>query len=98
RKNYKQKGEFLDKWVRRTEVRFEQLMEWSLEFKQEAARFSPGVVEQVVLEAKYAGYIDRQAAQVERFHRLESKPIPPTFDYAAVPQLRHEAKEKFQEI
>ena len=51
-----------------------------------------------MLEAKYAGYIDRQAAQVERFQRLESKPIPPHFDYAAVPQLRAEAKEKLARV
>jgi tRNA uridine 5-carboxymethylaminomethyl modification enzyme len=56
------------------------------------------VVEQVVLEAKYAGYIGRQAAQVERFQRLESKPIPPHFDYHAVPQLRTEAREKLARI
>ena len=55
-------------------------------------------IEQVVLETKYAGYIDRQAVQVERFQRLESKPIPAHFDYAAIPQLRTEAKEKFTRI
>ena len=66
--------------------------------KQEAASFSNTVVEQVVLEAKYAGYIDRQAAQVERFQRLEGKAIPATFDYHAVPQLRFEAKEKLHTI
>ena len=38
--------------------------------------FAPDVVEQVVLEAKYAGYIDRQAAQVERFQRLEVEADP----------------------
>jgi tRNA uridine 5-carboxymethylaminomethyl modification enzyme len=56
------------------------------------------VIEQVELETKYAGYIERQAAQVERFHRLESKPIPAHFDYAALPQLRAEAKEKLARI
>jgi tRNA uridine 5-carboxymethylaminomethyl modification enzyme len=60
--------------------------------------FAPAVVEQVVLEAKYAGYVDRQASQVERFQRLESKPIPPHLDYAALPQLRVEAKEKLSRI
>ena len=58
----------------------------------------PPCVEQVVLEGKYAGYIDRQAAQVERFQRLESKPIPAHFDFAAVPQLRAEAREKLRRI
>ena len=55
-------------------------------------------MEQVILEAKYAGYIDRQAAQIERFQRMESRPIPAHFDYAAVPQLRAEAKEKLGRI
>jgi tRNA uridine 5-carboxymethylaminomethyl modification enzyme len=56
------------------------------------------VVEQVVLEAKYSGYIHRQAQQVDRFRRLESKPIPGYFDFAAVPQLRAEAREKLARI
>jgi tRNA uridine 5-carboxymethylaminomethyl modification enzyme len=65
----------------------------------EVSRDAPaGAVEQVVLETKYAGYIDRQAAAIERFQRLESKAIPPHFDYAAVPQLRAEAKEKLSRI
>ena len=54
--------------------------------------------DQVILEAKYSGYIDRQAAQVERFQRMESRPIPATFDYQAVPQLRTEAQEKLTRI
>ena len=58
----------------------------------------PDVVEQVVLEAKYSGYIDRQAAEVERFRRLEDRRIPPHFDYAAVHQLRHEAREKLSRV
>ena len=59
---------------------------------------SAEAVEQVVLEAKYSGYVARQAAQVERFQRLESKAIPAHFDYAAVPQLRAEAREKLARI
>ena len=58
----------------------------------------PDVVEQVVLEAKYSGYIDRQAAEVERFQRLENRRIPATFDFAAIPQLRHEAREKLDRV
>src|SRR5262249_36798102 len=59
---------------------------------------APDVREQVKLEAKYSGYVQRQADQIERFQRLESKPIPPHFDYAAIPQLRIEAKEKLGRI
>ena len=97
-KTYKYEGDTLEKWLKRTEIQFEQLLAWNCEFKQAAVRFPPAVIEQVMLEAKYAGYIDRQAAQVEKFHRLESKPIPTTFDYHAIPQLRQEAKEKLHAI
>ncbi len=57
-----------------------------------------GAIEQVTIEAKYGGYIDRQALQVERFRRLEHKTIPESFDYRAIPQLRAEAREKFHRV
>ena len=59
---------------------------------------APDVVEQVALEAKYSGYVERQAAQVERFRRQESRAIPEHFDYDAIPQLRAEAREKFHRV
>ena len=40
----------------------------------------------------------RQAEQVERFRRLEHKPLPANLDYAAVPQLRAEAREKLRRV
>jgi tRNA uridine 5-carboxymethylaminomethyl modification enzyme len=58
----------------------------------------PDVVTQVVIGAKYGGYIGRQKEQIERFRRLEDKPIPPALDYRAIPQLRVEAREKFERI
>jgi tRNA uridine 5-carboxymethylaminomethyl modification enzyme len=87
-------GDSLETWLKRTATPWEQVSAWC----PEVAGFAKDVIEQVVLEAKYAGYIDRQAAQVERFQRLEAKPIPPHFDYAAIPQLRFEAREKLGRI
>ena len=55
---------------------------------------SSEVVEQVEIEAKYAGYIARQQEQVERMARLENRRIPAGFDYQAVPGLRNEAREQ----
>jgi tRNA uridine 5-carboxymethylaminomethyl modification enzyme len=89
-RQHKHDGDSLDKWLRRTEITWERVAAWC----PELASYSADVIEQVTLEAKYAGYIGRQAEQVERFQRLETKSIPSTFDYAAVPQLRAEAKEK----
>ena len=51
-----------------------------------------------MIEAKYGGYIARQAQQVERFRRLEHKPLPPNLDYRAIPQLRAEAREKLVRV
>ncbi|HTK77693.1 MAG TPA: tRNA uridine-5-carboxymethylaminomethyl(34) synthesis enzyme MnmG [Gemmataceae bacterium] len=56
------------------------------------------VVEQVVIETKYAGFVERQAEQIARFQKMESRLIPGHFDYRAVPQLRMEAKEKLSAI
>jgi tRNA uridine 5-carboxymethylaminomethyl modification enzyme len=56
------------------------------------------VVEQVVIETKYAGFVERQSEQIARFQKMESRLIPGHFDYCAVPQLRMEAKEKLSTI
>jgi tRNA uridine 5-carboxymethylaminomethyl modification enzyme len=58
----------------------------------------PSAVEQVTIEAKYGGYIDRQALQVERFRRLEDKSLPLDYDYQSIIQLRAEAREKFAKV
>jgi tRNA uridine 5-carboxymethylaminomethyl modification enzyme len=53
-----------------------------------------GVSKQVEIEAKYAGYIEKQRAEVARFRRLEDRRIPSGIDYGALPGLRGEAREK----
>ena len=52
-----------------------------------SAAFAADAIEQVTIEAKYDGYIGRQIEQIERFRRLEDKPIPADFDYRSIPQL-----------
>jgi tRNA uridine 5-carboxymethylaminomethyl modification enzyme len=89
-------GDSLATWLRRTEVEWVAVCARHPALRVWDAR--PEVVEQVVLEAKYSGYVDRQAQEVERFQRLENRSIPPQFDYAAVPQLRQEAREKLSRV
>ena len=60
--------------------------------------FENDAIEQVTIDAKYAGYIGRQSEQVERFRRLEDKRIPSDFSYRAIPQLRAEAREKLERV
>lgn len=60
------------------------------------APLSPAVTEQVAIETKYAGYINKQQQQVERMQRLENKPIPPNLDYDRIIGLRNEARHKLK--
>ena len=52
------------------------------------------VIEQVTIETKYEGYIDKQYQQVERMRRLENKAIPANFNYESITGLRTEARQK----
>lgn len=52
------------------------------------------VAEQVEIDAKYAGYIDRQQEEIERMQRQENTPIPANFDYDSVKGLSNEVKQK----
>jgi len=55
-------------------------------------------IQQVEITIKYAGYIDRQQAEVEKFKNLEDKQFPALFDYSLVPSLRIEARQKLTKI
>lgn len=52
------------------------------------------VVEQVEIEIKYEGYIERQLKQVEHYKKMEKKKIPADLDYNEVGSLRLEARQK----
>ena len=56
------------------------------------------VREQVGISLKYEGYIRRQLRQVEEFRRMEDHLLPEEVDYAAVPGLRIEARQKLAAI
>ena len=56
------------------------------------------VIEQVEIELKYEGYIERQMRQVEQFKKMEKKKIPDNLDYDDVPSLRIEARQKLKKF
>ena len=56
------------------------------------------VTEQVEIELKYSGYIERQQRQVEQFKKTEGRKIPKDLDYDVVPSLRIEARQKLKKI
>ena len=60
----------------------------------ERPHLTPDVCEQININIKYDGYIKRQIKQVKQFKKLESKKLPPNFDYTQISGLRMEAQQK----
>ena len=58
----------------------------------------PNIFEQVEIEIKYEGYIQKQLKQVEQMKKLEAKQLPKDFDYNEIVGLRLEAREKLNKI
>jgi len=58
----------------------------------------PKVAEQVEVQTKYAGYLDRQQTEIDRLRRNESHKIPEALDYAKIKGLSAEVKEKLSRI
>ena len=61
-------------------------------------QISGEVKEQVEIEVKYKGYIDRQQIQIEKFKKMEDYKIPQGMDYSKIPELRKEARQKLSQI
>ncbi|GAA5001755.1 tRNA uridine-5-carboxymethylaminomethyl(34) synthesis enzyme MnmG [Pseudoluteimonas lycopersici] len=81
--------------LRRPELDYAKLMQ--------VPELGPGVdnakvAEQVEIETKYAGYLDRQREEIARARRHESAAIPVGFDYAQVPGLSAEVLQKLERV
>ena len=86
-------GTTLGELIRRPELNYEELAE----IDEARPKLREDVQEQVIIEIKYEGYIQRQKRQVEQFKKLETKKIPKDLDYDDVYSLRLEAKQKLKE-
>ena len=60
--------------------------------------FAPKVAEQLEIDAKYAVYLDRQAADVAAYRRDETLDLPPALDYEDLPGLSMEVRQKLAAI
>ena len=67
-------------------------------FDPERPELSLAVTDEVEIQIKYAGYLTRQEKQVEEFRKEEARLLPENLDYAAIPGLRLEAREKLTAI
>lgn len=78
--------------LRRPEVTYASLVQDGM-----APAAAPAIAEQIEIDVKYAGYIDRQSAEVARSARHEQSRIPEHFDYAVVTGLSNEVRAKLAE-
>jgi tRNA uridine 5-carboxymethylaminomethyl modification enzyme len=89
-------GGTLEEWLRRPEIDWDAIT--SLAPRMGELTISVRAAQQVEIETKYAGYIRRQESEIARHHKVQSVPVPATFDFWAIPQLRREAKEKLAKV
>ncbi|MGV3484565.1 MAG: tRNA uridine-5-carboxymethylaminomethyl(34) synthesis enzyme MnmG [Planctomycetaceae bacterium] len=83
-----------DVYLRRPEVTWAEMVA-----REPALRtISDQAAQQVEIDIKYAGYVDRQQGEVDRRKRLADKRIPAQFDYQSIKPLRAEAKQKLSKI
>ena len=80
--------------LRRPQVTYEDLKP----FDTGRPVLSTAVTEEVEIQVKYAGYLERQQKQVEEFRREESRLLPADVDYTSIGGLRLEARQKLAEI
>ena len=82
--------------LRRPNVTYESLMTLkNLQGEKfSAPQLHASVIEQVEIQVKYAGYIDRQAKEVERHEHYENLPLPTAMDYLAIAALSMEVRQK----
>lgn len=59
---------------------------------------SAEVAEQVEIQIKYAGYIEKQLQQIERMKKMDDKKIPEDLDYHAISGIATEARQKLSEV
>jgi len=84
----------LYEYLRRPEVNFYtlRLLDPSLN------EYPDRVLNQVQVNAKYEGYIERQLKEVEEFKKIEKIKLPPDLDYNRIPSLSLEVREKLNKV
>ncbi|BCS56111.1 tRNA uridine-5-carboxymethylaminomethyl(34) synthesis enzyme MnmG [Geobacter sp. SVR] len=85
-----QKGTSLEQLMRRPEITYADIAE----FDDVSRETSPAVREQVEIQIKYQGYIERQLDQIERARRFEETRLPEDIDYLSMGGLTTEVREK----
>ena len=80
--------------IKRPELTYDDLSE----LDKDRPELTADVIEQVNINIKYEGYIERELRQVEHFKKLENKIIPENLDYDEIGSLRLEARQKLKNL
>jgi tRNA uridine 5-carboxymethylaminomethyl modification enzyme len=83
-------------WLRRPEVKIEDLLPWIHEVLGE--KIERGVLMTVETETKYAGYIDQQRRQIERMLGSDTRVIPERMDFDRIPGISREVGERLTRV
>jgi tRNA uridine 5-carboxymethylaminomethyl modification enzyme len=104
-KAHRHDGLPVSQWFARTDLDWASQVDWNhwrTALPPDLAALGDDLLDEAVtaarIEGKYGGYIDRQLREVERFKKMETRRIPADFDFAAIGQLRMEAREKLSSI
>jgi tRNA uridine 5-carboxymethylaminomethyl modification enzyme len=95
-KRLRHHGQTLEEWLRRPDTTWEKAKNVFPELQ--TISLSPRAIHQLQIATQYAGYIRRQEADVAKLQKVDSVRIPASFDYLAVSQLRHEARQKLTQL
>ncbi len=87
-------GKSFSQVLKNPDVSIDQLSEIESEIKS----YPIDWISHTELDVKYAGYIDRQMKQVDRFRKMEKRAIPLDFDYDAIEGISTESREKLKKI
>jgi tRNA uridine 5-carboxymethylaminomethyl modification enzyme len=80
----------LEELLKRPQVNFDKLKK----IKRLKLNFPDFIAQQIEIEVKYSGFIQRQLAEVQRFKNLEKIKLPENLDYTEISGLSREIKEK----
>jgi len=78
--------------LRRPEVTYQHL--WQLAKVAAGGITEPEIQQQIEIQMKYGGYIERQTLEIARLRRYEEAKLPTNFDYAQVSGLSNEVRQK----
>lgn len=84
----------LEELIRRPELSYEKIAP----LDPDRPVLSPAVIEQINIEIKYRGYLEREMRQVEHFRKLEKKKIPADIDFTKIHGIRLEAQQKLNDF